>query len=268
MISGVIVGAVFQLISSQGRFVEMQSAREEVQQNSRAAIELIGSELRTIPGGEALVRADEDSLTIRTPRFWGVVCAVTGATTLDVAFPAIAGASWSINNGTGLVVDVGTATPAWTTAVGVSAIGNAGTNCNGEALTAGTERRSLTLTAAPMNGTTGPAIGNNLYIYDQVTYRTGSGGSVPGVWIQRRLGDGVSSTNQPMAGPVDANNGLRFDYFAAASTIPLPTPITVAATRASVSRIQMVVNAISRNDAGYAQEETADTVVISLRNRL
>src|SRR5687767_12028100 len=63
VIGSVVVGSLFQMISGQGRFVELQSAREEVQQNGRAAVELIGSELRTIAGGEALVLATEDSIT-------------------------------------------------------------------------------------------------------------------------------------------------------------------------------------------------------------
>jgi prepilin-type N-terminal cleavage/methylation domain-containing protein len=68
MISGLLATVMFQLMSGQGRFVEIQSAREEVQQNSRAALDLIGNDLRTLPGGESLVRADDDSITVRTAR--------------------------------------------------------------------------------------------------------------------------------------------------------------------------------------------------------
>src|SRR5690606_941020 len=96
-----------ELVGGQARFVEMQSAREEVQQNTRAALELIGSELRALPPGGALVRAADDSITLRTARFWGVVCAIGGATSLDIALPALAGASFATNTGTGVVVNLG-----------------------------------------------------------------------------------------------------------------------------------------------------------------
>lgn len=269
VISGIVVGALFQLLAGQGRFVEMQSAREEVQQNTRAALELIGSELRTVASGAALVRATSDSITFRSPRLWGVVCAVTGPTTLDIAVPAIAAMSYSVNNGTGVVVNLGTAAaPLWSTAVGVTGIGSAAGSCNGVALAGGVERRSVTVAATPENGGTTPVIGNNLYLYDQVTYRTGTSSSVPGVWIQRRLGD-ASGGNQPMAGPVEGGGaGLSFAYFSDASAGPLPTPIADPTAREGVSRVMVVVQAISRNSIGNSQQSKADTVVISLRNRL
>ena len=37
---------MFQIVGAQSRFVEMQSGREEVQQNARAALDLIAADLR------------------------------------------------------------------------------------------------------------------------------------------------------------------------------------------------------------------------------
>lgn len=265
-----VVGSLFQLLAGQGRFVEMQSGREEVQQNTRAALELIGSELRTLPSGDALVRAAADSVTIRAPRTWGVVCAIIDPTSIDIAVPAIDGSSYSVNTGTGVVANLrSAAAPVWTEPVSVTTIGPAATTCNGSTLPANVARRSLTLSATPQNGGTGVSIGNKIYLYDQVTYRTGTSASVPGLWIQRRLGDGAGSSNQPMAGPVQGGgDGLVFSYFSDASATPLPVPIADAATRAEVNRVMVVVEAISRNQSGGTPEVKADTVVISLRNRV
>jgi hypothetical protein len=204
-----VVGVLLQLVSGQARFVRGQSAREEVQQNSRAALELIGSELRSLSGGGSLVMAADDSLTLRTPRLWGSVCAVPGATTIDVAFPAVAGMSFTVNAGTGVVVNLGTTTaPVWSSAVGVTAISAASGTCNGAPLSAGTERRTISLTGTPSSGAVTPARGNVIYMYDQVTYRTGTSAGVPGTWIQRRIGDGPTAVNQPMAGPIGDEVGL------------------------------------------------------------
>jgi prepilin-type N-terminal cleavage/methylation domain-containing protein len=268
VISGVVVGSIFQLISGHGRFVERQSAREEVQQNSRAALELIGSELRTVPAGDALVQATTDSVTIRAARAWGVVCAVGGATSLDVVLPVISGASYATNTGSGVVVNLGTyAAPSWSSAVPLNSVGGATSSCNGSALPSGVERRTLTLGATPQNadGTVTPAAGNILYIYDQVTYRSGSSSAVPGLWIQRRVGEGAGGS-QPMAGPIPSG-GLRFEFYAAGSSTPLSTPLS-AAGRASVTRVAVVVEAVSRNSLGDAPESKADTVIVALRNRL
>lgn len=266
VLGGIIVTALFELLSSQGRFVEMQSSREEVQQNTRAALELIGSELRTVPGGEALVSATADSITFRTSRLWGVVCDVPSATQLDVVFPTIVANSLSTNSGTGIVVELGGASPAvWSSAAPVTAIGSAAPDCDGILLASQAERRSLTLASQPISGGVTPQEGDVVYLYDEVTYRTGTSASVPGVWIQRRLGNG---SNQPMAGPVDEALGLQFAYFDAPSGAPLATPLTTAAAREAVTRIQVVVDAIARNSQGGGPESKADTVVISLRNRV
>ena len=49
LISGLVVSSIFQVLQGNGRFVEMQSAREEVQQNARAALDLIAGDLRGVP---------------------------------------------------------------------------------------------------------------------------------------------------------------------------------------------------------------------------
>jgi hypothetical protein len=273
LVAGVVTTAVltamFQLLAAQARFVELQGAREEVQQTTRAALEIIGSELRAVPPGDALVRAAADSITFRTARVWGVVCALGGATSLDVSLPAIRGSSYAVNAGTGAVLNLGTvASPLWSQGVGVSGVSAATGSCNGDPLPPGVERRTFTLTAVPRNGSVTAVRGNLVHLYDQVTYRSGSSTGVPGLWIQRRLGDGTGSQNQPMAGPITAEgSGLRFRYFAGAGSPPLATPILDPALRASVTRVEVTVEASGRSRQGRTRTTKADTVLIPLRNR-
>jgi hypothetical protein len=196
-----------------------------------------------------------------------VVCGFSGGTQLDVVFPAVAGLSFGTNLGTGVVINTGTAAaPAWSPAIAVSAVGAPASSCGGSTLGSGAERRTLTITL-PSSAAT-PAVGNVVYLYDQVTYRSGTSAAVPGRWIQRRVGEGSGAANQPMAGPIrEDGNGLVFQYFAGAATTPLPTPINDAVTRESVSRVVLVVESVSRKRFGSSPESKADTVVISLRNR-
>jgi prepilin-type N-terminal cleavage/methylation domain-containing protein len=267
-LAGIVVVSLFEFISGQGRFVELQGAREEVQQNTRAALDLMGSELRTLPEGDALVVAASDEITFRAARVWGVVCSGSGST-LDVAFPSVTGATYTVNGGTGVIVNLGTAAvPIWSGAVAINAngIGAAQTTCGGSALPAGVERRTLTLAATPQNGAATPVAGNVLYIYDQVSYRIGTSAGVPGQWILRQIGAG---NNQPMAGPVtDGGSGLSFAYYASGSSTPIVTPILTVAGRAAVSKIAVMVESVSRNSLGETQETKADTVIVPLRNRV
>lgn len=267
IVGSLVIGVLLQLVSGQARFVQGQSAREEVQQNSRAALELIGSELRSLSSGASLVRAAADSLTLRTPRVWGSVCGLPGGATIEVAFPAVAGMSFAVNAGTGIVVNLGTPTaPVWSSAVAVTSISGPGSTCGGNPLPGGVERRTFTLSGVPTSGATTPARGNVAYLYDQVTYRTGTSAGVPGIWIQRRIGEGSGAANQPMAGPIGDGEGLSFVYYSDGSSLPLSTPIVDAAVRSSVSRIAIIVEAVSRGDETTIAS-TTDTVLVPLRNR-
>ncbi len=267
-LGAIIVTSLFRFLTSQGLFVERQSAREEVQQNARAALELIGSELRTLPQGDALVSASSDEITFRSARLWGVICGGSGST-LSVAFPAIAGANYAVNSGTGVIVNLGTAAaPIWSSAAAVSTggIGSPSSTCNGSALPSGVESRTLTLSTTPLNGALGPSIGNVLYLYDEISYRAGTSSGVPGRWILRQIGSGP---NQPLAGPISTSDaGLRFQYFTTGSSTPVPTPINDAAVRASVAKILVTIQSVSRHTTDAIEEVKTDTVVIPLRNRV
>jgi len=267
VLGAVVVTIVFQLINAQGRFVELQSAREEVQQNNRAAIELIGSELRALPPGEGLVRASADSITLRSTRIWGVVCAV-GPNSIDVVFPTIAGASYPVNSGTGAVVNVGTReVPMWSSPVAVTAVGAAAPTCAGAPVPVGAERRTVSVAVMPANGAGTPVAGDAMYLFDLVTYRTGTSSGVPGRWIQRRVGDAGSSSNQPMAGPIDDAAGLRFRYFVGASTTSVAGAVLDAPTRNGVTRVMLIVDAVSRRSFATGRVQHVDTLLVSLRNR-
>lgn len=257
VIGGIVVGVLFQMIGGQGRFVELQSAREEVQQNSRAALELIGSEIRSMPHGSALVAASDDAITLRATRFSGVVCGTAhGGAALDVVFPEIPGVSWAVNQGTGVIVH-GDTSSGWDHAR-VSSIGGAASVCGSDPVAPGAEVRRITM-LTPLSSV---ELGDVVSIGDEVTYRSGTS-SVDGLWIQRRLGTG---THQPFAGPILDDRGLRFDYFAGHSATPLPTPITDPALRESVTRIAVSVAAVSRNRVAGEAQMKVDSLVVSLRN--
>lgn len=277
VISGLLVGVIFQLMEGQGRYVSIQSAREEVQQNTRAAVELIGSELRTAPAGDGIELAAEDSIRVRAARFWAVVCVGTNnGNNATVRMPKLEGGSMTLNSGTYFVANVSSdpALPEWTNGVVVTGIGaplaSPPLACliPGEAtLPPGVEVRTLNFASRPNGLVTGEQAvpGDVAYVYDQVTYRTGAS-TTGGDWIQRRIGSANGARNQPMAGPITPGNGLKFTYYSGATVVP--APVADAATRATIDRLRMVVETISRNRPGSNRQLKADTVMISLRNRI
>lgn len=277
VITGLLLGVIFQLIAGQGRYVSRQSAKEEVQQNNRVALDLIGSELRTIPAGNGIEMAAEDSISIRSVRFWAVVCVGSGGgTSVSVRMPSLAGASFETNLGTHFVADVDAepAFEAWTSPVRVTEISaplaTPPADCllgSETSLPAGVEVRTLSLGSTPTEPATAeePVKGDPAYVYDLVTYRTGPS-STGGEWIQRRLGSGSGASNQPMAGPVPSEAGLEFTYYSGATVVA--APITDQATRATVDRLRMVVRTISRNQMSELRQAKTDTITVSLRNRI
>lgn len=260
MISGLLVGVIFQLMQGQGRFMEFQSAREEVQQNSRAAAELIGGELRTVPGMGGLVRGDADSLTMRVPRIWGVVCfAPAGSSTIDIAVPHAEGVDLTPADSTGVAVNL--SATGTSTAAQVLSVAAPESACNGQTLPVQARMRRVTISGVLV----GPQVGDPAYLYDQVTYRTGNSAGVDGLWILRRSG---GNGNQPFAGPVVAGGtggakGLEFQYYDAAG-VQLPSPL---ANPDAVRSIRLMLRTTSDLASAQTPETKADTVVISLRNR-
>ncbi|HET7321226.1 MAG TPA: type II secretion system protein, partial [Longimicrobiaceae bacterium] len=194
VISGILAAIILQLLQGQTRFTRVQSAREEVQQNARAVVELLAGELRGVPGGDALVQATADSVTARVPRVWGVVCTTPATSSRLQVVLASDGADLTPTDSTGLVVELrGGGTPQWSNDVRVTSVGAPISTCAGEALPAGAVMREIdfagSLAPSPMPN---PTAGDPVYVYDPVTYRVGHSDGVEGLWVQRRS-DGSGS---------------------------------------------------------------------------
>jgi prepilin-type N-terminal cleavage/methylation domain-containing protein len=266
-------GVIFQVVSGESRFATVQSAREEVQQNSRGALEILGSELRAAqPSG--LVRADTNSIAFLLPRIWGVSCGGVGGVTLPVIFPAAGGVAFDINAASGLLGDTGTVTSAWVpspnpvlgnraTVTALAAInpalGTAGNACAGIRTLA--DPNAL-LNAVTVTGTNLPAVpaGNTVYLYQGVQYSVAQVGTE--WWIYRSLG---GATAQPLAGPLDGANGLALTYYDGSGN-RIAQPITLLATLKTVRRIGITVKARSRAK-GNANLTDMQTTSITLRNQ-
>lgn len=272
LISGFLVTSIFQVLSGNSRFVALQSAREEVQQNARAALDLIAGDLRAVPPG-AILEMEAEAIRFLQPRGWGVLCK-----TLD-ASDAVA---WVIFPADLLPEADLFGRPHWGLAI----------EQTGDALQRTGDFRSL---AAPVRETgadrcdidplpspelvrlgfrtpgppfvTGDSVpaGTPVMLYEELRYDVAAAsGPVSGRWIRRMAGYGAAGPNmQPMAGPVPEGAGLSFTY--------LGEDGTPASAPAEVRRIgiEVVMRSHSmRGDASSARPQQVDSArtEVHLRN--
>jgi prepilin-type N-terminal cleavage/methylation domain-containing protein len=276
-ISGILVGSIFQLLQGNSRFVRLQSAREEVQQNGRAALSVIASDLRSVPSG-GIVSMSPSSVRFYAPRGWGILCNTIDASsgTAWAIFPANTFPSddvWS-RRGWGIAVEQ-TGHPAVNTAswrfVSQVAKQTGGTACDSiqSAPTASHVHYGFLRPGGASFVTAGSVLpGTPVMLFEEVQYdvATSSSGSVPGYWIRRMTGYGTDGqpNMQPMAGPVPSEDALTLEYFRADGVTPATTPAEVR----SISIRVITRSRAESMQAGAVSPSQVDTTstVVSLRN--
>lgn len=259
VISGFLAGVVFQLVRGQERFVSMQSAREEVQQNGRAALELISAELRGA-SREGITHAEERVIRFRMPRIFGLVCAAPASGTRAVVFPGLDLTAFRSGTDSIAVRDsTSTADPRWRFAGVTDATpsgGQGAAQCGGFSPDAG---RVQVRTFTGLQDAAIPfQLGEPAYLYDAIEYDAGPS-NVPGEWLRRQDRGGT----QPLAGPLAVRNEVpvfRLRYYGDNGSL-LPMPIT---NLAAIAEVEVMVATRSRSDK--VPLEFRDSTRVRLRN--
>lgn len=277
MISSLLVTVIYQLMAGNSRYVQLQSSREEVQQNARAAIDVIAADLRTVPPS-AIRAMGPDSIRFYLPRAWGVLC-----DTIDTT----SGTAWAIFPASVMTDTDVFGKPHWGVAI-EQTTSPQNHNDDWRFITSPTRQTSgnpcttiqptidatqhLTLGFNRPAGTQFVAAGTILpgtqvMVFEEVRYDVApsSSSAIPGSWIRRMVGRVSGAINmQPMAGPVPASGALRLQYFRSDG-------VTTAATAAQVRRVNIRVIAQSRAETGTGADRSPsemDTVStdVYLRN--
>jgi prepilin-type N-terminal cleavage/methylation domain-containing protein len=276
VIAGILTTVVYRLVQSQSRFVAVQSAREEAQQNARGALDILAGELRTI-NPDGLIRAEAQALEFMLPKAWGVVCSHDDlGTQLDVVFPDLPADAFVLGASAGVLVDTASGDSArWAPQATVAAVGRAIVT-DTTRLVPGTaggfcpEARSAgTVTAYRLTGTNFPTprrIGNMVMLYQLVRYDVGT--SDGRAWVMRSNGVSLAGTfsQQPLAGPLVHADSLRFTYYRGVNATQV-TPGTTTATLRDVSRVRIRLAMEGRNRVGGLPQKERDSVTVLLRNR-
>lgn len=281
VIGGVLTTALFQLMQGNSRFLAMQSAREEVQQNGRASLDLIAADLRALPPS-AIRDMEANSIRFYLPRAWGVLCnaLASGSQVAYVLFPAGALPD-AFSSGApqwGVAVEQ-TTSPATATGrysyVAGAHLGAAGSQCDAIQPDAGDATRFLAAGFTVTSSLVDPAAvgaggtilpGTPVMVFEEMRYDVAEGSGPPGNWIRRMSGYGGSGRNmQPMAGPLPGPESLVFTYLR-------PDGVTETTVAEEVGRIRiwMELESRSRRAQGGAlravQTDTMTTDVV-LRNQ-
>ncbi|HEX2202111.1 MAG TPA: type II secretion system protein [Longimicrobium sp.] len=286
LIAGIFSIAMFNFLRNQTRFMAVESAQEEVNQNLRGALEVIASELRALPPA-ALLEGTDNSIQFLMPRAWGVACSSVGNIIVRAVFPQLpAGmvttgvqnanvtsliADQQLQQGA-LITDPAPATrpaPDWETGNGgarsqVASIANyaaTGGDCAANGATPGTTQ------GYQFNGVNLPAVvrGKPVILATVVEYDAAESEDDGFVWVRR--GNGQPGAQQPLAGPIPDDASLQFVYYNTTTGGPMAAPGNDATLLDDVRRIKVLLTTRSRSEAYGGVQTRQDSVTVYLRNQ-
>lgn len=238
-ILGIIGLAFVRLINSQSRFAEGQMALRNARTVSRNAMNIMLTDLRMVEDNGGLRYAARDSITVRVPVAFGLLCAnVAGVATMsilpvDSAMTALGYyAGWAYRDSTtGIFQYQDAVTPV---SFGSIAAGTS-TTCTDSTIVAGVQRpgilpmtygtrssRVIQLTDPAVAAT--PNAGWPIMLYQQVTYRFDSSTAFPhrvGLFRKVRNGQLTTMVDEIIA-PFDTS--AKFRYYVLNSDVAQSTP--------------------------------------------
>lgn len=250
VLGAVVVASTYQILLTSQQAYTMQSAQIEGQQTVRIALDILRSELREIsPSGGDILAMSSSSITVRTPRAFGMVCAVaSGGSPITVKKM---GQFFSIGDSVTVMVD---RDPRWasddTIVFGtVTAIDTTKT-CSGtdEAQELTVPVVATAMTAGDTVRSGGPVRAYKIYRYGYGTYR--------GAYYLLRFP--TSGAYEALVGPL-STNGITFGY--------LDSLGNTTTVRTAVNQIEVTARSYS-NVVDRSGKPIGDslTTIIYLRN--
>lgn len=216
-ILGIVGGALTKLIMIQARFSQTQMALRSARNVSRDAMNIMLTDLRMVQDSGGLVAASRDSVTVRIPLAFGLVCSTSGGTTVallpaDSAMTALGVyAGYAIRDSTSGMYNytiASTPTPynSLTNGLGATCVtaGVDSVNYNGRTT------RIVTLSDSPV-GTSN--VGWPVFIYQLVTYKFASSNAYPGrrgLWRLVKSSNPAAPVTDEIIAPFDTSSKFRF----------------------------------------------------------
>lgn len=272
-VTTVIGAAVTTLISRNARFFSLTAGEASARGVARTASSVLTSELRMVQdvGGISYASQNGDTITLRTPYAFGLVCNNGTPTTVsilpvDSAMNAMSTfGGWAYKNGTTYTyVDIptvsstlspGTATTCTTTA-GIRTLSVSG-------------RNGVVWAISP--GQAGITVGTPMFLYQRVRYVLNADSSSfrPYKSLRRQIMSGSTIVSQEeLAGPLDTSSHFKYWNSTAGATSWTAPSATPAATLDSIKGVQLAFDAVALNtQPGLTPRVTKSRTSIFFRNR-
>ena len=204
IILGIVGGAMVRMLTSQARFYEHQGAGRNARSISRAAVNVLVSEMRMVESPGGVVAATATSVTLRVPYAVGVYCGTAAAiSTISLlptdsamlAEPGFSGYAWRGLMGNYTYVEGGAAiapgAPAICTANNISAVPG-----------------GVRVGVIPMLPT-GVPVGAVVMLTRRINYSFAGSVAIPGrVALWRRIE--ATGAREELAAPFDVGSRFRF----------------------------------------------------------
>ncbi len=213
---GIVGAALTKLLMVQGQFSSATESYRVSRSVSRNAFNILMTDLRMVQDTLAIMAAAPESITVRVPYAYGIVCSsVSGVTTVslvptDSAFYALAtyGGYAFRDSATGVFQF----TSKGSTVLGTGSVTTCSDTLTGPGIDLVTYngRAGKTLTiSAPFTGATP---GNPMFLWQQITYRFGTSTAYPGMRGLFRLVDNgtASPVTDEIIAPFDTSARFRF----------------------------------------------------------
>lgn len=261
-IASVVVGATWKLLTSNQRFYRAQSELQDVQQNLRAAVQIVPGDLRELDAkGGDLIAMKDTAITIRAMRGFGAVCKIDVGNSriwLRGSLLSMSGAIDPTRHNVFVFDEKNTTINTDDTWQQGSIVDQSSSTC-----TDGSTATRLTLTlangSAVLNDVT---TGAPVRIWEKIWYGAYSDGTT--WWLGTSTWQsGAWTTVSPVAGPLKPTTGIGFAYYDSTGT--------VVSDSSRVASIGMTVRGQSTRPIMVAGRPTGPykdsvTVRVALRN--
>jgi type II secretory pathway pseudopilin PulG len=204
IVLGIVGGGIVRMLTSQARFYEHQGAGRNARSISRAAVNVLLSEMRMLDGTQGVVAATPTSVTLRVPYTLGVYCGSPGGVgtvallptdSAVLAEPGFTGYAWRSRLGPYNYVEAGSALTAPVPGQCVA---------SGLNPPVGSVRVGL-IPALPL----GADVGTVVMLTRRTTYFFAGSAAIPGrVALWRRID--ATGAREEIAAPFDVTSRFRF----------------------------------------------------------
>lgn len=218
IVMGIVGVALTRILVADSRFVERTEAMLNARQASRAAMNMMLSELAMVGNG-GLTAASGASITLRVPYAFGILCDAQGANRLAWLMPTDSmvyanssadGVAWRDGLGVYTFMNVSSVAPA--------SSGQLTNNCTNEGITIDSLTDGTGVRMKITNDTL--SIGDVFYLYQTIKYEFKTSVEMPGrIGLWRQQG---STTDEELLAPFDST--ASFGFFLTAVDTAQATP--------------------------------------------